>query len=101
MQTLDELAKELRKLEEERRIAVMVNLANRDRRLREAQESGTRQAEELLRAREDETFKRVMTLHQQTVDSYVESILASSVEQAAKQQVRVLLEISREPVSRP
>ncbi|CBZ50432.1 conserved hypothetical protein [Neospora caninum Liverpool] len=86
-ETLDELAKELRKVEEERRIAAMVNLAERDRRMREAQESGTRQAEELLRAREDETFKRVMTLHHQTVDSYVEDILTASVEQAAKQQV--------------
>ncbi|PHJ23037.1 c3orf15 protein [Cystoisospora suis] len=99
-ETLDELAKELRKLEEERRIAVMVNLANRDRRLREAQESGTRQAEELLRAREDETFKRVMTLHQQTVDSYVESILASSVEQAAKQQAVIEAKLRAEQLSR-
>nr|CEL65041.1 TPA: c3orf15 protein [Neospora caninum Liverpool] len=98
-ETLDELAKELRKVEEERRIAAMVNLAERDRRMREAQESGTRQAEELLRAREDETFKRVMTLHHQTVDSYVEDILTASVEQAAKQQAVIEAKLRVEQLS--
>ncbi|KFG46648.1 c3orf15 protein [Toxoplasma gondii p89] len=98
-ETLDELAKELRKVEEERRIAVMVNLAERDRRMREAQESGTRQAEELLRAREDETFNRVMSLHHQTVDSYIEGILTASVEQAAKQQALVEAKLRAEQLS--
>ncbi|PFH32606.1 c3orf15 protein [Besnoitia besnoiti] len=98
-ETLDELAKELRKVEEERRIAVMVNLAERDRRLREAQESGTRQAEELLRAREDETFRRVMSLHHQTVDSYVEGILTASVEKAAKQQAVIEAKLRIEQLS--
>merc|ERR1711937_975235 len=45
-ETLDQLSKELLRFQEERRIAAMVKLAEKDRRLRQAQESGRRQAEE-------------------------------------------------------
>eukprot|EP00399_MALV-I-05_sp_L67-4_P000033 gene33-18_t len=97
-------------LREERRIAVMVKLAERDRRLRQAAESGRRQAEERLREREDETFRQIMNVHQVqaassrgegrgkgrfltcalamqtigTVDSYLEDVLSQSVNQAAR-----------------
>merc|ERR1719473_421903 len=89
-QTLDDLSKELVRFQEERRIAVMVKLAERDRRLRQAQESGRRQAEERLREREDEMFRQIMGVHQGTVDSYLEEVLTSTVEQAA--QSRALTE---------
>jgi len=82
--TLDELSKELIRFQEERRIAVMVKLAERDRRLRQAQESGRRQAEERLREREDEMFRQIMDVHQGTIDSYLEDIITSTVEQSAK-----------------
>jgi hypothetical protein len=42
---MDNLSKELVRLKQERRIAAMVRLAEDDRRRREAQESGRRQAE--------------------------------------------------------
>merc|ERR550514_2303589 len=77
--TLDQLSKELLRFQEERRIAVMVKLAERDRRLRQASESGRRQAEERLREREDETFRQVMGVHQGSVDSYLEDVLSSTV----------------------
>ena len=48
-QTLDTLSKELVRFQEEKRIAVMVKFAERHRRLRQANESGRRQAEERLR----------------------------------------------------
>lgn len=89
-QTLDQISKELLRFQEERRISVMVLLAERDRRLRQAQESGRRQAEEWLRAREDDMFRQVMGVHQGTVDSYLEDVLTSTVEQAA--QSRALTE---------
>merc|ERR1719443_2041678 len=79
-QTLDQLSKELLRFQEERRIAVMVKLAERDRRLRQAQESGRRQAEERLREREDEMFRQIMGVHQGTVDSYLEEVLTNTVE---------------------
>eukprot|EP00397_Hematodinium_sp_SG-2012_P015001 GEMP01015270.1.p1 GENE.GEMP01015270.1~~GEMP01015270.1.p1 ORF type:complete len:677 (+),score=169.00 GEMP01015270.1:86-2116(+) len=83
-QTLDDLSKELLRFQEERRIEVMVKLAERDRRLRQAQESGLRQAEERLREREDEMFRQIMGVHQGTMDSYLEDIITSTVEHAAK-----------------
>jgi len=89
-QTLDQLSKELLRFQQERRIAVMVKLAERDRQLRQAQESGRRQAEERLRDREDEMFRQIMGVHQGTVDSYLEDVLTSTVEQAA--QSRALTE---------
>mmetsp|Transcript_6427 Transcript_6427/g.15588 ORF Transcript_6427/g.15588 Transcript_6427/m.15588 type:complete len:704 (+) Transcript_6427:137-2248(+) len=89
-QTLDQLSKELLRFQEERRIAAMVKLAERDRQLRQAQESGRRQAEERLREREDEMFRQIMGVHQGTVDSYLEEVLTNTVEQAA--QSRALME---------
>ncbi|CEM35011.1 unnamed protein product [Vitrella brassicaformis CCMP3155] len=85
-QTLDQLSKELRRFEEEQRIAAFVKMAERDRRLRQAQESGRRQAEERLRAREDEMFREILGVHQGTVDSYVDQILTSTVEKSARVQ---------------
>jgi len=89
-QTLDQLSKELLRFQQERRIAVMVKLAERERQQRQAQESGRRQAEERLREREDEMFRQIMGVHQGTVDSYLEEVLTNTVEQAA--QSRALTE---------
>lgn len=85
-QTLDQVSKELLRFQEERRIAAMVKLAERDRQDRQAMESGRRQAEERLRAREDEMFRQIMGVHQGTVDSYLEEVLTSTVEEAAQTQ---------------
>lgn len=89
-ETLDQLSKELLRFQEERRIAAMVKLAERDRRLRQARESGRRQAEERLRDREDKMFRQIMKVHQTTVDSYLEEVLTATVDQAA--QSRALTE---------
>ncbi|KAJ8388574.1 hypothetical protein AAFF_G00132880, partial [Aldrovandia affinis] len=56
--TLDFLWKELVRLQEERRIHAFTLLAERDRRMREAQESGRRQEEERRRREEDEIFRQ-------------------------------------------
>ena len=58
-QQLDFLNKELERLREERRIHAFVLLAERERRMKEAEESGRRQREERLRRTEDEVFKQV------------------------------------------
>lgn len=55
----DTLSKELIHLQEERRIHAFTLLAERDRRLREAEESGRRQVEERRRREEDEIFRQV------------------------------------------
>jgi hypothetical protein len=56
---VDYLSKELIRLQEERRIAAFAMLAERQRRLREAEESGLRQVEERRRRENDELFKQV------------------------------------------
>ncbi len=60
---LDFLSKELIRLQEERRIHAFSMLAERQRRLREAEESGRRQVEERRRREEDEIFKQVGFCH--------------------------------------
>lgn len=61
--TMDSLAKELVRLKQERHIDAMVRLAEDDRRQREAQESGRRQAEQVLRQREDKLYDELMRVH--------------------------------------
>ena len=56
----DFLSKELTRLQEERRIHAFSMLAERQRRIREAEESGRRQVEERRRREEDEIFKQVI-----------------------------------------
>nr|XP_046261134.1 cilia- and flagella-associated protein 91 [Scatophagus argus] len=82
------LSKEMIHLQEERRIHAFTLLAERDRRLREAEESGRRQVEERRRREEDEIFRQVVQVHQQTVDLYLEDIILGTLEQTADQQAR-------------
>uniref|UniRef100_A0A8C4RW26 Cilia- and flagella-associated protein 91 n=1 Tax=Erpetoichthys calabaricus TaxID=27687 RepID=A0A8C4RW26_ERPCA len=84
----DYLSKELIRLQEERRIHALAVLAERDRRLREAEESGLRQLEERRRREEDEIFKQVVRVHQETVDCYLEDIIFSNLESTADEQAR-------------
>ncbi|XP_054858661.1 cilia- and flagella-associated protein 91 isoform X2 [Eublepharis macularius] len=85
---LDFLSKELIRLQEERRIHAFAMLAERQRRMREAEESGRRQVEERRRREEDEIFKQVVNVHQSTVDSYLEDVILSSMETTADEQAR-------------
>ena len=55
----DTLSKELIHLQEERRIHAFMLLAERERRMREAEESGRRQTEECQRREDDEIFRHV------------------------------------------
>lgn len=87
-QHLDFLNKELVRLQEERRVAAFVMLAERTRRIKEAEESGCRQREERLRRTEDEIFKQMMRVHQGTVDTYLEDIILKSIERTADQEAR-------------
>ena len=87
-QRLDLLTKELVRLQEERRVAAYVMLAERQRRTREAEESGRRQREERIRRTEDEMFKQMMRVHQGTVDTYLEDIILKSLEKTADEEAR-------------
>lgn len=82
-QTLDNLSKELVRLKQERRIAGMVRLAEDVRRKREAEESGRRQAEQILRNREDYLYKELMMVHQGTVDSYLQNVFSRTIDKTS------------------
>jgi hypothetical protein len=64
----------------------MVRLAEDDRRRREAQESGRRQAELVLRQREDQLYRELMSVHQGSVDSYLQAIITKTVDDASAEQ---------------
>nr|XP_056704341.1 cilia- and flagella-associated protein 91 [Euleptes europaea] len=85
---VDFLSKELIRLQEERRIHAFAMLAERQRRMWEAEESGRRQVEERRRREEDEIFKQVVNIHQRTVDSYLEDVILNSMERTADEQSR-------------
>ncbi|XP_056010247.1 cilia- and flagella-associated protein 91-like isoform X1 [Ostrea edulis] len=86
--TLDFLSKELVRLQEERRIHAFSMLAERQRRIREAEESGRRQVEERRRREEDEVFKQVVKVHQRSVETYLEDIILGSIDKTADEQAR-------------
>lgn len=85
---LDFYTKELVRLREERRIAIFVKLADRTRRMREAEQSGQRQMELERRKQEDIIFKQVMGVHQESVDSWLETLLIDSVDSTTNLQAR-------------
>ncbi|KAA3676072.1 uncharacterized protein DEA37_0000157, partial [Paragonimus westermani] len=80
---LDFLSKELDRLIEERRVHALVLLAERNRRMREAEESGTRQREERRRREQDEIFKQIVKVHQETVDGYLASVAGLAIDSTA------------------
>ncbi|CRG97615.1 conserved Plasmodium protein, unknown function [Plasmodium gallinaceum] len=86
---LDKLSNELEKHEEERKIAVLVKYAERERRLKECKEKGKRQAEILLREKEDYLFNEIMGLNNQSVDSYLEDILSKAINDASKEEALI------------
>ena len=84
--TLDNLSKELVRLKQERKIAAMVRIAEDMRRKREAEESGRRQGEAILRQREDVLYQELMSVHQGTVDSYLQNIMINTIDNTSSLQ---------------
>jgi len=78
--TMDNLSKELVRLKQERRIAAMVRMAEDVRRKREAEESGRRQAEQILRDREDNLYEELMGVYQGSVDSYLQNVFSKTID---------------------
>lgn len=96
---LDFLNKELIRLQEERRIHAFSMLAERQRRIREAEESGLRQVEERRRREEDEIFKQVVKVHQGSVDAYLEDIILVTLERKADEQARSEIQVMAEQIN--
>ena len=83
---LDTMSKELRRFTEERRIAELLREAERSRRVREAEESGTRQAELVERAEQQERCRQLMRVHNASVTTYIGEALREAVEESAAAQ---------------
>jgi len=86
--TLDFLSKELVRLQEQRRIHAFAMLADRSRRMREAEESGKRQVEEARRKQNDEVFRQVVGVHNESVETYLEDIILTAKNAVANSQAR-------------
>ncbi|XP_045358106.1 cilia- and flagella-associated protein 91 isoform X1 [Leopardus geoffroyi] len=95
----DFLSKELVRLQEERRIHAFAMLAERQRRMREAEESGRRQVEQRRLREEDQIFKEVVKVHQSTVTSYLEDIILNTEENTAEEQARAEIEKMAEEIN--
>lgn len=96
---LDFLSKELVRLQEERRIHAFAMLAERQRRMREAEESGRRQVEQRRLQQEDQIFMEVIKVHQSTVTSYLEDIILNTEESTAEEQARAEIEKIAEEIN--
>ncbi|XP_051006509.1 cilia- and flagella-associated protein 91 [Acomys russatus] len=95
----DFLSKELVRLQEERRIHAFAMLAERQRRMREAEESGRRQVEQRRLKQEDQIFMEVIKVHQSTVTSYLEDIILNTEESTADEQAREEIERIAEEIN--
>ncbi|XP_008577008.1 PREDICTED: protein MAATS1 [Galeopterus variegatus] len=95
----DFLSKELVRLQEERRVHAFAMLAERQRRMREAEESGRRQVEQRRQREEDQIFKEVIKVHQSTVTSYLEDIILNTEESTAEEQARAEIEKMAEEIN--
>ncbi|XP_049733282.1 cilia- and flagella-associated protein 91 isoform X1 [Elephas maximus indicus] len=95
----DFLSKELIRLQEERRIHAFAMLAERQRRMREAEESGRRQVEQRRLREEDQIFKEVIKVHHSTIASYLEDIILNTEENTAEEQARAEIEKMAEEIN--
>nr|XP_055116220.1 cilia- and flagella-associated protein 91 [Symphalangus syndactylus] len=95
----DFLSKELVRLQEERRIHAFVMLAERQRRVREAEECGRRQVEKQRLREEDEIFKEVVKVHHSTISSYLEDIILNTEANTAEEQARAEIEKMAEKIN--
>ena len=89
----DFLSKELVRKEERERLQALAHHADDVRRQREAEESGRRQAEERVRAREDEVYKQVVRAHQGAGISLVDALIDDSLERVASEQAMAELRL--------
>lgn len=85
-ETLDGLSKELIRLKQERKISVLVRVAEAERRHRECKESGRRQAEECIRNRVEYVHEQLNTTTQACADTLVKYLMDTSVSVTANKR---------------
>ena len=75
----DFLSKELVRKEEKDKLQDMAAKAEKERTKREVEEGGKRQAEELLRSREDEAFRQITRMNHAAATTYIASIMETAI----------------------
>lgn len=80
---LDVLYKELDRSKEVAKMREFVENAADERRRREVEEGGRRQAEDLLREREDEVFRRIERVHQETAADLIQDVIRDVIQHQA------------------
>lgn len=99
--TMDGLSKELLRFQQERKIQKTVKMADEDRRKREFIESGKRQAELILRQREQVLYDEVMQLHHSTVDNYMTHMISSTIRDTSHRQASIMTNLRKEKIKAP
>eukprot|EP01017_Pseudomicrothorax_dubius_P039014 TRINITY_DN5932_c0_g2_i4.p1 TRINITY_DN5932_c0_g2~~TRINITY_DN5932_c0_g2_i4.p1 ORF type:complete len:662 (+),score=209.52 TRINITY_DN5932_c0_g2_i4:124-2109(+) len=94
-ETLDLLSKEALRFRQQNKIAAMARQAEEERRKREAEETGRRQAEVTLRDRENVLYEELIRLHKTTADSYLSWIIKNSVEKSSERQASIMSNLKR------
>mmetsp|Transcript_42490 Transcript_42490/g.85191 ORF Transcript_42490/g.85191 Transcript_42490/m.85191 type:complete len:647 (-) Transcript_42490:348-2288(-) len=97
--SLDRMSKELRRFTEERRVAEIVKKAEKERRVREAQESGRRARELVQRTEQQLAFQQVMKVHQQSAASFIDDICQEVVNNDASAQADVEQEVKESRIN--
>ncbi len=98
--TGDFLSKELVRRQQEADIAKMVSAGERKRRMREAEESGRRQAELAVRGRNDEVYTQLMKVHQGTVESFVDEVAAETIDTVAAERAMREIGVAHEDLKK-
>jgi hypothetical protein len=80
---LDTMAKELRAFKEERRVAEIMDRAEKQRCTREAEESGRRAVELAARAEAQEMFRQIMRIHASSAESYLSEVMDEAVAESS------------------
>lgn len=80
---LDFLYKELDRSKEVAKMREFVEKAADERRRREVEEGGRRQAEDLLREREDEVYRRIERVHQETAGDLIQDVIRDVIQEQA------------------
>lgn len=88
-------------MKQEKKINKMVSVSENDRKLREIEEAGKRQAEEKLREREDVMYNEILRVHQGTVDTYLDWIFENTIEQASTRQATIMANLRRDKMNKP
>lgn len=78
---LDFLYKELDRSKEVAKMREFVEKAADERRRREVEEGGRRQAEDLLREREDEVYRHIERVHQETAGDLIQDVIRDVIQE--------------------